>query len=82
MRAIPPGRDACLVVDPDRPFVKDGANKRTEDLVRQLIEAGFPLVEDSTLRLFWRGARLAGRSGSEQLLLLSLGANPRGATAG
>jgi cell division protein ZipA len=41
-----------FVGDEDRPFVKDGASKRIEDVVRRLIEAGFPPGEGSTPRLF------------------------------
>jgi cell division protein ZipA len=42
----------AILGDEDRPFVKDEAKKRIEDVVRRLIEAGFPPGEGSTLRLF------------------------------
>jgi cell division protein ZipA len=41
-----------IVGDEDRPFVKDDARKRIEDVASRLIEAGFPPGEESTLRLF------------------------------
>jgi cell division protein ZipA len=42
----------AILGDEDRPFVKDGVNRSIEDVVRRLVEAGFPPGEESTLRLF------------------------------